>query len=132
MTAGSRPPTGDYAIAIDRALKTGGIFGRLLDRLADLDAAPLWLREWITFEQQARTLRWCEVAWVPGLLQTEAYARAVFASDGRVSAEEVETRVAGRLARQQILTSDDPPHLVAVLDDAVLRRPVGVPSAARL
>ncbi|MFG1920091.1 helix-turn-helix transcriptional regulator [Micromonospora sp. NPDC048898] len=125
VETGSRPPTGDYAIAIDRALKTGGLFGRLLDRLSDLDAAPLWLREWITFEQQARTLRWCEVAWVPGLLQTEAYARAVFASDGRISAEEVETRVAGRLARQQILTSDDPPHLVAVLDDAVLRRPVG-------
>ncbi|GHJ13078.1 MULTISPECIES: helix-turn-helix domain-containing protein [unclassified Micromonospora] len=131
VETGSRPPTGDYAASIDRALKTGGMFARLLDRLSELDAAPLWLREWITFEQQARTLRWYEVAWVPGLLQTEAYARAVFGSDGRISAEEVETRVAKRLARQQILASDDPPHLVAVLDDAVLRRPVGGPAVMR-
>ncbi|WP_089154747.1 helix-turn-helix domain-containing protein [Micromonospora sp. NBS 11-29] len=131
VETGSRPPTGDYAAAIDRALKTGGMFVRLLDRLSDLDAAPLWLREWITYEQQARRLRWCEVAWVPGLLQTEAYARAVFGSDGRISADEVETRVAKRVARQQILAGDDPPHLVAVLDDAVLRRPVGGPAVMR-
>ncbi|MGC5331104.1 helix-turn-helix domain-containing protein [Micromonospora sp. DT62] len=122
---GTRPPTGDYVAAVDRALTTGGMFTRLLERLSELDAAPLWLREWITFEQQARALRWYEVAWVPGLLQTEAYARAVFGSDGWLSAEEVETRVAARLARQQILSGDDSPQIVAVVDDAALRRPVG-------
>ncbi|GAB3861523.1 helix-turn-helix transcriptional regulator [Micromonospora andamanensis] len=125
VETGTRPPTGDYVAAIDRALKTGGMFTRLLERLADLDAAPLWLREWITLEQQALALRWYEVAWVPGLLQTEDYARAVFGTDGRLAAEEVETRVAARLARQQILSGCDPPQLVAVVDDAVLRRPVG-------
>ncbi|SCL38423.1 Helix-turn-helix domain-containing protein [Micromonospora pallida] len=125
VETGSRPPTSEYVAAVDRALKTGGLFARLLDRLSDLDAAPLWLREWITFEQQARALRWYEVAWVPGLLQTEPYARAVFGSDGRLGAEEVESRVAARLARQKILSGNDPPQLTAVLDEAVLRRPVG-------
>ncbi|SCF21433.1 Helix-turn-helix domain-containing protein [Micromonospora haikouensis] len=125
VETGARPPTSAYAAAIDRALNTGGMFVRLLERLSDLDAEPLWLREWITYEQQARTLRWYEVAWVPGLLQTEAYAGAVFGSDGRLSAEEVETRVAARLARQQVLSNESPPQLVAVVDDTVLRRPVG-------
>src|SRR5688500_4066523 len=125
VETGTRPPTEDYVTAVDKALKTGGVFARLLERLSELDAAPLWLREWITFEQQARALRWYEVAWVPGLLQTEAYARAVFASDGRLRAEEVETRVAARLARQKILAGDDPPQLIAIVDEGALRRPVG-------
>ncbi|WBB49842.1 helix-turn-helix transcriptional regulator [Verrucosispora sp. WMMA2044] len=125
VETGTRPPTGDYVAGIDRALRTGGIFARLLERLSDLDAAPLWLREWITLEQQARALRWYEVAWVPGLLQTEEYARAVFGTDGRLTAQEVETRVAARLTRQQVLSGDDPPQLIAVVDDSVLRRPVG-------
>ncbi|WP_433344283.1 helix-turn-helix domain-containing protein [Micromonospora sp. CA-111912] len=125
VETGTRPPTDDYVAAVDKALKTGGMFARLLERLSELDAAPLWLREWITFEQQARALRWYEVAWVPGLLQTEGYARGVFTSDGRLSAQEVENRVAKRLARQGILAGEDPPQLIAIVDDAVLRRPVG-------
>jgi transcriptional regulator with XRE-family HTH domain len=125
VETGTRPPTAPYMAAVDNGLKTGGIFVRLLERLSDLDAEPVWLREWITYEQQARMLRWYELAWVPGLLQTEAYARAVFGNDGRLSATEVETRVAARLARQKILYSDDPPRLVAVLDESILRRPVG-------
>ncbi|MFF5069749.1 helix-turn-helix transcriptional regulator [Micromonospora olivasterospora] len=125
VETGTRPPTADYVAAIDRALQTGGMFTRLLDRLSDLDADPPWLREWITYEQQARALRWYEVAWIPGLLQTEAYARAVFGSDGRLSVAEVETRVAARLTRQKILSGDDPLQLVVIVDETALRRPVG-------
>jgi transcriptional regulator with XRE-family HTH domain len=131
VETGTRPPTREYVAAVDKALKTGGLFARLLERLSDLDAAPLWLREWITYEQQAKALRWYEVAWVPGLLQTEAYARAVFASDGRHSAAEVETRVAARMSRQKVLAVDCPPQVVAIVDDAVLRRPVGGPAVMR-
>ncbi|MGW5580943.1 helix-turn-helix domain-containing protein [Micromonospora chokoriensis] len=53
----TRPPTSEYVAAVDKALKTGGIFARLLERLTALDMAPVWLREWITFEEQAKALR---------------------------------------------------------------------------
>ncbi|HEY0697006.1 MAG TPA: DUF5753 domain-containing protein, partial [Micromonospora sp.] len=82
-------------------------------------------REWIEIEQQSKALRWYEMAWVPGLLQTEGYARAVFATDGRLSAEEIEVRVAARLGRQRMLLGDSPPHFVGIVDEAVLRRAVG-------
>ncbi|MEH1015759.1 helix-turn-helix transcriptional regulator [Micromonospora sp. CPCC 206060] len=124
VETGNRPPTADYVAAIDRALRTGGMFGRLLRRLSELDAEPVWLREWITFEDQARALRWYEPAFVPGLLQTEEYARRILRVAGVFTAEQVEQRVRSRLARQAVLTRDDPPHLVVVLDEAVLRRTV--------
>lgn len=125
VETGARHPTSGYVAAIDSALKTGGIYLRLLEHLSDLNGEPLWLHEWITVEQQARTLRWCEVAWVPGLLQVEAYARAIFGSDGSIDGAEVESRISARLARQQCLASDNPPQVVAVVDESALRRPIG-------
>lgn len=76
-------------------------------------------------------LRWYELAWVPGLLQTEAYARAVFGADGQLTAEEIEARVADRLSRQARLTGEHPPQLIVVLDETLLRRPVGGPAVMR-
>lgn len=125
VETGARHPTSSYVAAIDSALKTSGIYLRLLERLSDLNGKPLWLQEWITFEQQARALRWYEVAWVPGMLQVEAYAHAIFGRDGSLDAAEVQSRVAARLARQQRLTSDNSPQVVAVVDDSALRRPIG-------
>ncbi|WFE36621.1 helix-turn-helix transcriptional regulator [Micromonospora sp. WMMD975] len=122
VETGSRPPTTDYAAAIDRALRTGGIFGRLLDRLSVLDMAPPWLREWISVEEQATALRWYEPAFVPGLLQTEAYARAILHAGGQLTVEQMDQRVRSRIERQAILNQGNPPRLVAVLDAAVLRR----------
>jgi transcriptional regulator with XRE-family HTH domain len=124
VETGTRPPTGDYMTAIDNALKTGGIFARLLERLAALDMAPVWLREWITFEEQAKALRWYEPAFVPGLLQTEAYARATLHAGGLLTADQITQRVRSRMERQAILRREDPPHVVIVLDVAVLRRTV--------
>lgn len=63
---------------------------------------------------------------VPGLLQTEDYARAVLSLDALLSGEEqLEERVTARLGRQQRLASPDRPELWVILDEAVLRRPVG-------
>lgn len=94
VETGARHPTSSYVAAIDSALKTSGIYLRLLERLSDLNGEPLWLQAWITFEQQARALRWYEVAWVPGMLQVEAYARAIFGRDGSLDAAEVVERPA--------------------------------------
>ncbi|MCX5121683.1 helix-turn-helix transcriptional regulator [Micromonospora sp. NBC_00362] len=123
VETGGRPPTKEYMRAVDTHHQTGGRFLRMLDGLARLDAEPAWLREWIEFEREATTLRWFELAYVPGLLQTERYARATLAG-GRFDAEDVDRIVASRLERQAILHRPRPPQLIAVLDEAVLRRPV--------
>ncbi|SCL22074.1 helix-turn-helix domain-containing protein [Micromonospora inyonensis] len=123
VETGGRPPTKEYMKAVDEAYETGERFGRMLRELAQLDSTPTWLREWIEFEREATTLRWFELAYIPGLLQTERYARATLVG-GRFGADEVEQIVASRLERQAILSRKQPPQLIAVLDEAVLRRPV--------
>ncbi|MEV4825541.1 DUF5753 domain-containing protein [Micromonospora sp. NPDC049274] len=82
---------------------------------------PTWLRAWVDWEREAVALRWYELAWVPGLLQTEAYARATLAGEP-LSTEEVDQYVKARIGRQNILQRDQPPLLIAVIDEAVVRR----------
>ncbi len=84
-----------------------------------------WFQEWADLEQKAKSIRSYEPLLVPGLLQTEAYARAVLATGGLVSPAEVEEIVAARLARQRVLERDVPLQLIAVIDEVVLRRRVG-------
>ncbi|RKN42085.1 helix-turn-helix domain-containing protein [Micromonospora endolithica] len=122
VETGGRPPTRDYMNAVDEAYKTGGRFARMLRELSKLDHTPAWLREWIEFEREATLLRWYEPAFVPGILQTEAYARATLTSGGLLLPDEIDQRVASRLDRQSILTREEPVPLVAVLDVMVLRR----------
>ncbi|MEU7754417.1 DUF5753 domain-containing protein [Micromonospora sp. NPDC049171] len=85
---------------------------------------PVWFRRWVDIEREAVTLRSFELAWVPGLLQTEAYARATLAG-GVLRPDAVVEFAEARIARQTILTRDSGPLLIAVLDEAVLRRRVG-------
>jgi transcriptional regulator with XRE-family HTH domain len=88
---------------------------------------------YIGLESAASEIRIYEVTLIPGLLQTEDYARAVIAAGAvEVSPEAVERNVAFRMARQPALTSEDPPQLWAVLDEAALRRQVGGPGLMRL
>ncbi|MEU1885767.1 DUF5753 domain-containing protein [Micromonospora rifamycinica] len=84
---------------------------------------PQWLRKWVDWEREAVALRWYEHTWVPGLLQTEAYARATLAHN-LLPPDEIDERVASRLARSCILTGGRPPQLVTVIDMAALRRPM--------
>ncbi|WP_343449938.1 DUF5753 domain-containing protein [Micromonospora oryzae] len=84
-----------------------------------------WFRKWAELEQVAISIRSYQPLLVPGLLQTEAYARAVLSTGGLLPPAEVERIVAGRLDRQAILDAEAPPRLVAVIDEVVLRRVVG-------
>ncbi|MGK5675817.1 helix-turn-helix domain-containing protein [Micromonospora sp. URMC 106] len=84
-----------------------------------------WFRPWAELEQDAVSIRTYQPLLVPGLLQTERYARAVLGTGGLLPAAAVDELVAGRLARQAILAREAPPQLVAVMDEVVLRRPVG-------
>ncbi|MEO3855968.1 DUF5753 domain-containing protein [Acrocarpospora sp. B8E8] len=81
-----------------------------------------WVDE---IEPYATVLRSWDPLLVPGLLQTEPYAREIFAREPRITPAEAEDRVQARLQRQQILDRDDAPSLLALIDVGVLRRPVG-------
>jgi hypothetical protein len=96
------------------------------------DILPSWFEVYIGLEEAASRIRAYEVQFVPGLLQTEDYARAVtLLGHPTAPGHEVERRVGLRMRRQSLLTSEDPPHLWAVVDEAVLRRPLGGVHAMR-
>ncbi|MFG3707726.1 helix-turn-helix domain-containing protein [Micromonospora sp. NPDC047670] len=87
------------------------------------DVLPEWFEFYVGLEAEAATLRTYEAEAVPGLLQTEAYAREVFR---RTAGEDgIERKVAARLHRQNVLHRDSPVELSVVLNEAVLCRPIG-------
>lgn len=89
---------------------------------------PSTYRDFISLESQASAMRTLETTVVPGLLQTPEYARAVTrAAVHGLDEERLDALVEVRLARQDVLRSDPPLELSAVLDEAVLRREVGGP-----
>jgi transcriptional regulator with XRE-family HTH domain len=96
------------------------------------DVMPAWFEAYIGLEEAATSIRTYEIQFVPGLLQTEDYARAVtlLGHEGAPSAE-IDQRVALRMGRQKLLTGPQQVHLWAVLDEAVLRRPAGRPGVMR-
>ncbi|SRR6266511_3895939 len=96
------------------------------------DVLPQWFRAYVDLESAATIIRAYEGHFIPGLLQTEDYMRALIAgtlTDGSV--EEMERRVTLRLMRQTLLTQERGPWLWAVVDEAALRRQVGGPKVMR-
>ena len=90
------------------------------------DILPDWFETYLGFESAATAIRSFETQFVPGLFQTEDYARAVTRLGHQTAPEpEVERRVGLRLKRQELLARAQPPRIWAVLDEAALRRPVG-------
>src|SRR5437762_5000686 len=90
------------------------------------DLLPTWLQTYLDLEAAATLIRTYEVQFVPGLLQTDAYARAVILLGHEAEDRaEIDRRVGLRMARKRLLTRPDAPQLWAVIDEAVLRRPIG-------
>jgi Domain of unknown function (DUF5753)/Helix-turn-helix domain len=90
------------------------------------DVLPPWFRTYVDLESVATLIRTYEGQFIPGLLQTDAYMRAVVqGAHLDESAEEAGRRVRLRMARQTLLTREQPPRLWAVVDEAAMRRPVG-------
>ncbi|MBK0866537.1 MULTISPECIES: helix-turn-helix transcriptional regulator [unclassified Saccharopolyspora] len=84
---------------------------------------PKWLANYVTLESEATRVRNWEAELIPGLLQTEAYARRVAMGDPSASDAEVDKRVAARMRRQDRLTAkDDPLNLVAVVSESAIQR----------
>lgn len=90
------------------------------------DIVPGWFTDFVGLESSASLIRTYEVQFVPGLLQTEDYARAVTLLGHRgAEMEEVDQRVQFRMRRKALLHRPDPPKLWTVVDEAALRRPIG-------
>jgi transcriptional regulator with XRE-family HTH domain len=104
-------------------LREAGQRGWMQPHRADL---PAVYSDYIGFEAEARSISNYESLFVPGLLQTEDYTRAVIRGIlPHATSEQVETRVSARMERQALLTGDQPPHLWAIMDEAAVRRVVG-------
>jgi transcriptional regulator with XRE-family HTH domain len=118
IEVGRDRPSRQMLIAIEEAL--GVSKGALVDifDLLDSESLPGWMRDWIIEERRSARLRFFQLATIPGLLQTEEYARAILGNEAAVQA---------RLERQAILIGDDAPTLHVVLDEAVLYRGFGGP-----
>ncbi|WP_405777315.1 Scr1 family TA system antitoxin-like transcriptional regulator [Streptomyces sp. NBC_01538] len=123
--ASGAKPTFTLARALDVALGAD-------DLLTDLwpyvyrEAFPNWSRKFMEYSARAVAIREYAAHVVPGLLQTEAYARALLRVGRTLGSEEqLEERVSLRMGRQERLGAPDRPELWAVLDESVLRRPVG-------
>ena len=96
------------------------------------DILPDWFETYLGLESAATVIRSFEAQFVPGLFQTEDYATAVTELGHQASsADEIERRVGLRLNRQQLLTRAAPPRIWSVIDEAVLRRPIGGPAVLR-
>jgi transcriptional regulator with XRE-family HTH domain len=107
-------------LALADAANIPGWWHRYGDLLAD------WFQPYLGLEEAASIIRTYQVQFVPGLLQTPDYARAVIsAGDPDAPAAEIDRRVAMRMARQELLTRPSPPRLWAVIDEAALHRPIG-------
>lgn len=86
---------------------------------------------YVADEALASQIRMWEPQLVPGLLQVEAYAWAVIEAGRSVDSDDVQRRVMARMARRTLLSKPDAPQLIAIMDEAALRRPVGGPAAMR-
>ncbi|PPS84337.1 helix-turn-helix domain-containing protein [Streptomyces sp. MH60] len=92
------------------------------------DVLPDWFSLYVSLEGAARIVRSYEPHFVPGLLQTEDYARSVLEAGtiGNAGGDAVERHVSLRMERQRLLDRPDPPHLWVVMDETVLKRPVSI------
>ncbi|MFD3561789.1 Scr1 family TA system antitoxin-like transcriptional regulator [Streptomyces sp. NPDC058686] len=123
--ASGAKPTLELARALDAALGADELLVELWPYVYR-EAFPDWSRKFMAHSERAVAIRQYAAHVVPGLLQTEDYARALLRVGRTLGSEEqLEERVALRMGRQERLSTPDRPELWVVLDEAVLRRPVG-------
>ncbi len=126
---GNETPPRDVSAKLDELL---GADGDLTDLWEHVRRTPFpdWARAFVAYESRAKRMRKFSQM-IPGLAQTEAYARAVLRSGQIYDDGDPEVKVAARLDRQAILERPDPPWVWMVLDEAVLHRVVGSRSVMR-
>ncbi len=129
IETGDRPPAEDFPPRLDAVpeLDTRGALSRLWDQLKKGQRQRLygWFQEWVGIGARATVLRWYEPLVVPGLLQTEEYARAILSARPGGNLDDLDEQVAARLARQAVLDRTGAPQLWCILDEGVLHRAIG-------
>ncbi|MEU5957344.1 helix-turn-helix transcriptional regulator [Streptomyces sp. NPDC047525] len=131
MERGVRTPQPEFLELADPLLGAGGLLLAVIDDVREAQKKsrtrhPEWYRGYASLEALAVQLYVYTNQSVPGLLQTEAYAQAMFAQwKPLLSEETIEKRVADRLARQQIFDPWPSPTFSFILDESVLLRPIG-------
>ncbi|MER5358117.1 helix-turn-helix transcriptional regulator [Streptomyces sp. NPDC002785] len=131
LERGRRTPQPEFLDAADDLLEAGGLLRTATEDVARARARarvkhPAWFKDYAKLEHQAVEINFFSTLTVPGLLQTEAYARTTFMSrQPPLDETTIEQRITARLARQEILTTWPSPMVSAVIDESVLRRAVG-------
>jgi transcriptional regulator with XRE-family HTH domain len=126
-----RIPKPDLAQKLDEILEANGLFARLQPLVERSSALP-WFRDLVEVEGSANQIKMYESYLMPGLFQTEAYARAAIeVYRPTMTADDAEQAVALRMTRQDILDRADAPQIWAVLDESVLLREVGSSATMR-
>ncbi len=133
VEAGLTQPDEAFARACDTAFPhLDGWFTRFYNGSRTWgEAFPPAFRPFAACEAEAVALRWFEHSLVPGLLQTEDYARAVLETHPNTTSTQIDERLAARLARQGVLDREDPPIFWVLLDEAVLHRNIGSATVMR-
>lgn len=127
-----RAPSLEMAELCDKAFGLGGVMVALhLEAWPPPLPIPERFREWMLVEQRATAIRMWDTTLIPGLFQTEAYARKIFACAPGISEEQIEARVQHRMERKAILARENPPMIFSLIDEIALRRPRGGPEVMR-
>ncbi|WP_234381410.1 helix-turn-helix domain-containing protein [Streptomyces sp. NRRL S-1521] len=123
---GRRPLKMDLAVQLDDFLGTNRTLQTAVEHMPEVDLVPRWAEEYLDCEREAIAISWYESLLVPGLLQTEAYARAVFRSRVPVYDEdEIEQLVTARIDRRDVLHRKQPPMASFMIWEAALRDRLG-------
>ncbi|MER5211566.1 helix-turn-helix transcriptional regulator [Streptomyces sp. NPDC002838] len=125
---GRRMPDPAFVERAEESLGNTGVLRKAADRLARQPGLAAWFRQWARLEATAISLYTYECRVVPGLLQTKAYMRAVSLSvPPRPSEEELNERIAARLARRELLSTRRKPPCAFnfIIEEAVLKRGTG-------
>ncbi|MEW2174982.1 helix-turn-helix transcriptional regulator [Streptomyces sp. NPDC005406] len=106
---------------MDTLLETKGALATAVENMPEVDLIPAWAEEYMDLEREALALSWFENQVLPGLLQTENYARAVFRTDvPALTEEEIGQRITTRVDRREILLREQPPTASFIISEAVL------------
>ncbi|MBW1603227.1 transcriptional regulator [Streptomyces sp. JJ66] len=123
---GRRALKSDLAREFDVLLDTKGALECAVENMPEMDRYPIWAEEFIDREEEAISICSWQNQVLPGLLQTETYARATFESRVPVLDEEwIEEQVVARVERQDILRRKVPPTSSFIISEAVLRDRLG-------
>jgi hypothetical protein len=125
VEAGAMLCSEKFAKGCDLVFASNGLFERMRERIIKR-GHPSWFRPYARLEDEAVAILDYSASLVMGLLQTAEYAEAVFrAQNPRLTAEEIESKVASRIRRRDVMSREKPPLLWVVLHESCLRTKVG-------